>query len=381
MRAASASTRITDPYRAGVVLGESLAELQPEVVFLFSSIHEAVPELLSGFYDGLEHDSTIVVGNTGDGCFETGGVSDFGAAALALASQGKVRWRLERIDGLQDTIEGKLERLIERLQEEDGEPCWAYLASDFRVDVSRVEAIVRSRSQFPIAGGLAMDDRRGMNCFLYVNREIVNDALIVLAAYGDLDFSIVLGNSQRPVGRPGHIDDAALNQIHRIDGIGASDFFERETGKPVLQTDRGILSVRLVDPGHPGEERLRSIMVKEPVNAGSMSFFGGVTAGDSIQVCQASQEIMIAELQTLAETLRDTQRIPAGVLVISCTGRKAFLGALIENEVSALRNVFSPELPLAGFASRGEIAPRHTDSGYTHNLFHNMTYVAVVFWQ
>ena len=84
MRAASASTRITDPYRAGVVLGESLAELQPEVVFLFSSIHEAVPELLSGFYDGLEHDSTIVVGNTGDGCFETGGVSDFGAAALAL---------------------------------------------------------------------------------------------------------------------------------------------------------------------------------------------------------------------------------------------------------------------------------------------------------
>ena len=156
---------------------------------------------------------------------------------------------------------------------------------------------------------------------------------------------------------------------------------ERETGKPVLQTDRGILSVRLVDPGHPGEERLRSIMVKEPVNAGSMSFFGGVTAGDSIQVCQASQEIMIAELQTLAETLRDTQRIPAGVLVISCTGRKAFLGALIENEVSTLRNVFSPELPLAGFASRGEIAPRRTDSGYTHNLFHNMTYVAVVFWQ
>ena len=112
-----------------------------------------------------------------------------------------------------------------------------------------------------------------------------------------------------------------------------------------------------------------------------MSFFGGVTAGDSIQVCQASQEIMIAELQTLAETLRDTRRIPAGVLVISCTGRKAFLGALIENEVSALRNVFSPELPLAGFASRGEIAPRRTDSGYTHNLFHNMTYVAVVFWQ
>ena len=164
MRAASASTRITDPYRAGVVLGESLAELQPEVVFLFSSIHEAVPELLSGFYDGLEHDSTIVVGNTGDGCFETGGVSDFGAAALALASQGKVRWRLERIDGLQDEIDRKLECLIERLYEADREPCWAYLVSDFRVDAIRIETVLRDRSSFPIVGGIAMDDRWGMNC-------------------------------------------------------------------------------------------------------------------------------------------------------------------------------------------------------------------------
>ena len=381
MRAASASTQITDPYRAGVALGESLAELEPEVVLLFSSIHEALPELLSGLYDGLDHDTTIGVGNTGDGCFATGGVSDFGAAALALTSHGKVRWRLERIDGLQDDLEGKLERLIERLQEAGREPCWAYLASDFRVDVSRVEASLRSRSRFPIAGGLAMDDRRGMSCFLYVNREIVNDALIMLAAYGDLDFSIVLGNSQRPVGRPGSIEAATLNQIHRIDGISASDFFERETGKPVLQTDRGILSVRITSAENPGEERLRSIMYKAPVNSGSLSFFGGVTAGDSVQVCQASQDVMISELHTIAEALRDTRRTPAGVLVISCTGRKTFLGALIENEVTALRDVFSPKLPLAGFASRGEIAPRRTGGTYTNNLFHNMTYVAVVFWQ
>ena len=381
MRALSASTVITDSYRAGVALGESLAELEPEVVFLFSSIHYAVPDLLDGLHDGLERDSVIVVGNTGDGCFGTDGVSDFGAAALALTAQGRVSWRIEQIDGLQDEVESKLERLIERLSDEGKEPCWAYLVSDFRVDSIRIETMLRDRSRFPIVGGLAMDDRHGTNCFLYANRKVIDDPLVVLAAYGDLDFSIVLGNSQRPVGRPGSIEAATLNQIHRIDGISASDFFERETGKPVLQTDRGILSVRITSAENPGEERLRSIMYKAPVNSGSLSFFGGVTAGDSVQVCQASQDVMISELHTIAEALRDTRRTPAGVLVISCTGRKTFLGALIENEVTALRDVFSPKLPLAGFASRGEIAPRRTGGTYTNNLFHNMTYVAVVFWQ
>ncbi len=381
MRGASASTVIADPYRAGVALGESLAEIDPEVVFLFSSIHYAGPDMLEGLYDGLDRDNVIVVGNTGDGCFGSGGVTDFGAAALGLTSHGKVQWQLERIHGLQDGVDRKLKRLLERLAEGDKKPSWAYLVSDFRVDVSLVETTLRDGSRFPIVGGLAMDDRRGLNCFAYVNREVLSDALVVLAAYGEPDFSIVLGNAQRPVGRPGMIEAASINQIHRIDGVSASDFFERETGKPVLQTDRGILSVKIAGRENPGEERLRSIMFKEAVNAGSLNFFGGVNAGDTVQICQASQEIMVAELQAIGEALRSSSRIPAGILVVSCTGRKAFLGALVENEVTALRTAFPPGVPLAGFASRGEIAPRQTASGYTHNLFHNMTYVAVVFWQ
>jgi hypothetical protein len=38
MKALSASTQIPDAYRAGVYLGEQLRSLQPEVVFLVSSI-------------------------------------------------------------------------------------------------------------------------------------------------------------------------------------------------------------------------------------------------------------------------------------------------------------------------------------------------------
>ena len=113
-------------------------------------------------------------------------------------------------------------------------------------------------------------------------------ALALLSAYGDIGFSIAVGNAQRPVGHPGHIDAAAANQVRQIDGISAAAFIERETGKPVLQSDRGVLSVRLMDSAALDEGRLRSIMLKAQSSPGAIGFFGGMESGDWLQVCQAN---------------------------------------------------------------------------------------------
>ena len=82
MRALSSKTELFDPYRAGFALGENLAALAPEVVFLYSSMHYATPELLEGLYDGLDSDKAIIIGNTGAGIYETSGFITQGAAAL-----------------------------------------------------------------------------------------------------------------------------------------------------------------------------------------------------------------------------------------------------------------------------------------------------------
>jgi len=381
MRAMSASTVISDPYRAGMALGESIAALDPEVVFLFSSIHYSLPDLLEGLHDGLGSDRVIVLGNSGDGCFSACGVSDYGASALALNSAGEVRWRLERVSPLHGDPAGKLSELFARLADEGDEPCWAYLVSDCRSDVGRLEAALQERIGFPVVGGLSMDDRRGGTGFIYVNREVITDALVVLAAYGDLRFSIAVGSAQRAVGHAGQIESADANEIHRIDGISAVAFVEAQTGKPVLQSDRGVLAVRIVTPGAPDEARLRSVKLEQAASPGSLGFFGEVKVGESLQVCQAQRELMLAEVEDIAGTLRSGKRTPAGALLISCTGRKAFLGSLIDGEISALKRAFAAGLPLGGFPSRGEIAPRQRANGYTRNLFHNMTYVVVMFWQ
>ena len=378
MRAVSSSTVVHDPYRAGVALGEALAGLAPEVVFLFSSVDYAFPELLEGLHDALQRDDLIVVGNSGDGFYETAGVSNHGAVVLGLNSGGQVRWRLERFGQLNEDLEGKVEQLMASLTVDGERPCLGYLISDFRVDAARIESVLRERVTFPVVGGFAADHRQMAKCFLYVNRSVIDDALVMLAAYGDLRFSISVGNSLRAVGRAGLVEAAERAQVHRIDGISAMDFIEREIGKPVLQTDRGILSLLVLDPEVPEEKHLRSIVPDFSMNPGSLGLFCGIAKGRTVQVCVARPEDMVAEAHAIANAACARHGAPAAALVISCSGRKALLGGHIGHETEALKSAFPLGLPLAGFASFGEFAPLSRDGGYTRNLFHNMSYVLLM---
>lgn len=381
MRALSANTSLIDPYRAGIELGESLAPIAPEVVLLFSSTHYCVPELLEGLHDALESDGIIVVGNSGDGIYSTAGACDHGAAALGLNSDGKVRWALESLEGLDDGLEGKFERLTSRLCAGGETPRLGFLFADSRVDAGRIESLLSQWTLFPVVGGLATDNRQRKLSYLYVNRTVISDALVVLAAYGDLRFSIRLGNSQQPIGRAGRVEDAEGGRIDGVDGISAMDFIRRETGKPVLQTDQGILSVQVHDPQVLDETRLRAFVRSSSARPGSLGLFGGIAKGYSVQLCLARPEDMVAEVHALAEAAHAEHATLAAALVISCSGRKALLGPLVNHEVGALTQAFSADLPLAGFPSAGEIGPLRRGRGYTRNLFHNMTYVLLLIEQ
>ena len=378
MRALSASTFVIDPYRAGVALGESLAAIAPEVVFLFTSKHYGVSELLEGLHDALERDDLIVIGSSGDGVYATSGAYDHGAAALALNSDGKVRWALESLAGLNDDLEGKFERLTSRLSVDGETPRLGFLVSDSHVDAGKIEALLSQCVSFPVVGGLATDHRQRASSFIYINRAVISDALLVLAAYGDLHFSIHLGNAQQPIGRSGLVEQAEGTRIHTVDGINAADFIERETGKPVLQTDRGILSLLVRDPDALDERRLRAIVHESAEEPGSLGLFGSIARGHTVQVCQARPEDLVSEVEALARAAQASQSQPVAALVISCSGRKSLLGQLVEREVGALTDAFSADLPLAGFPSAGEIGPLRRGCGYTRNLFHNMTYVLLL---
>lgn len=378
MKALSASTTLLDPYRAGLALGESLQAVAPEVVFLFSSVgYGDGGELLEGLYDALERDDVIVVGNIGDGVYEDRKATDVGAAALALNSEGRVRWLLSAAEGIGADPENTARRALTALDDQlDGErPAFIYVAADFRTDASRLEGVLAT-VDVPIVGGMAGDGYAMTTSRLYANRRALQDGIVMLAAVGAVAFEILLGQSLVPVGEPGRIDAATGTVIRAIDGLSAMGFVEKATGRPALTADRGRLALAVYEPEHPQRKRLRSI--KDTVyDDGHLGIFGGVEPGNMVQVCATGPERVTAEIAQLAEQTRAVPFEPVAALVVTCAWRKNVLGERNGLEVEAIADAH-PGLAVAGWPSLGEIAPLREAQAFTANMFHNMTCVLLM---
>ncbi len=167
-----------------------------------------------------------MIGNSGGGVYETSGVTDQGVAALGLNSDGKVCWRLTAIENAGEDLGSKLEQQFGTLEHEGQTPSIAYLAADFRVDAHTLESYMHQNFLFPVIGGLAADDRLShplsqRSSYLYCNRQIIDKAVAILAAYGPVNFSITVGNTTHYVGNPARVDHSEGNRIYQIDGIPA----------------------------------------------------------------------------------------------------------------------------------------------------------------
>ncbi|MCB1192235.1 MAG: FIST C-terminal domain-containing protein [Leptospiraceae bacterium] len=381
MKAFSVSTHAVDPYRAGLEMGEKLKNQNVEVIFLFSSIHYGDKEdLLDGIYEGLENEEVVIIGNSGDGFYESSEVGNMGAAALGLNSEGVVSWHITHVEDVEKKPAEKTKELFSNMQELLGnrKATFMFLASDFRVDASEIEKIISMEIDVPIIGGLAADDNQMLNCALFKNQSLLKNSIVLLAAVGPINFEISVGNSLTNIGNVGTISEAKGKNIIEIDGTSAMDFIERETGKVVLRSDRGVTSLSIIDSDEPQIKRLRSIVPDFSMADGSLGLYGGIETGKKVQVCNAEPDKIIQEVYAIAEKQKEKGIEPIAALIVSCAGRKWILGDKIEHEVKALTKEFGFSLPLAGFPSFGEIGPLWQEHGYSRNLFHNMTYVLML---
>lgn len=384
MQALSASTQAADAYRAGLELGSTLKAISPEIVFLFSTIHygDSV-EIIEGLLDSLENPGLKIIGCSGDGAFESNYARDVGATALALNSEGAVNWLISHAQGVEKDPVATAEAVFNQSKQllQGRAPSLRVFFSDFRTDASLVEKVLEQQGDCPVIGGLAADDNQMKQCVVYADNEVLHDSVVLLTVDGPFTYSILVGNSIQPVGKSGVIDTAEGSQINTIDGISAMDFIERETGKPVLQSDRGITSLTIIDQDQSDIKRLRSIVPDLSDHERNLGLYGGIEEGKRVQVCQATPEDLIAEVKSIAQTVDKQEFTPVAALIVSCAGRKWLLGSGIEKEVQALKDNLDDELPLAGFPSFGEIAPLKINHGYSRNLFHNMTYVLTLIGQ
>ncbi|MCB1051525.1 MAG: FIST C-terminal domain-containing protein [Acidobacteria bacterium] len=380
MRAKSAHTLETDPYRAGLALADQLKPLEPDVVILFSSIdYGGNEELLQAFYDVLEAPELTLIGSTGEGFLETGKTADMGACALGLHFDQEIRHAMAWRSGVSQHSFSATQEMLDDLTTQLGEkPDLAILLSDFHADGTEIERAIRQYG-VPIVGGFAADDNFDMNtCYIYANQKAQSDAIVVLGLKGPLQFDIHLAHNLEPVGKPGEVTQADKTWLGQVDGQDAMTFVETALGRPVSKVDQGILTLNVLSADNPEKKYLRSIVPDLPSDLEGFHLFGGVQKGSQIQVCMAHPEEVISEVYRVAETLERGKFKPKAGLIFSCAGRKHLLGNEIEHEVRAVRDRLGQDFSVVGFPTFGEIGPIRTQMGWTESFFHNMTYVLLL---
>ena len=382
MQAKSCYSLSTDPYRAGIEIGQALIDLQPEIVFLFSTIHYGgSPELVEAIFELLDPQQTLLIGNTGDGFYERQKVGVAGVSALGINTHGAVKWHMAYEEGVGKMPYETTKRCLEKLHADcqENPPTLYFLTSDFRTDTNKIISALQETALGPVVGGLAGDGYAFENCFVYANTQVLTDGIAVLAVEGEIPFQIHVAHELHPVGKPGEIAASQGTTIQIVDNIPAMDFIEQELGKPLDVIDQGIITFRITDRSNAKEGRILSLLLPEDrIKEKAVKLMGGVNQGNYAQVCLALPEKIIQDVRDIGVSLEKSPFKPMAAIIVSCAGRKKVLADNIAAELQEIIERCPSLMALAGFPSFGEFGPVKSSDGYSRSLFHNMTFILLL---
>lgn len=381
MRALSAKSIQTDPYRAGLEIGMVLAAISPEVVLLFASISydPDFSDFFEALYDGLGSSSVLVFGGTGDGIYQNGGAENYGVSALGITSDGTVVWSAALAEGVgADSYAAARKCALQARAGAAEADCFRMVLADgAKADGQAVVNGIASCISGPFFGGLTGDDRKFTRSKLFLNGREYEDAVAILSGRGQIRFAVNGASGWTPFGRQGVVEQIDGCRISTISGLSAQEFMARELGKPLGESDMGIVPLAAYQHGSTEHFCLRTPSRFHP-ESGALTTFGSVEAGTIVRACSASREEMLGGVQNALDGLAPESLgfSPAAAIIISCAGRKWLMGDSGEKELAALQASLGAAIPLAGFPSFGEISPfRRAGGGYTAVSFHNVTFV------
>jgi hypothetical protein len=383
MRCKSTSSINTDGYHAGSEIGEALRELAPEVVLVFASINYdgQFRDVFDGLRDGLDSATALIFGGTSDGIYETDRVAHHGICALGLNSGGALQWTTHLERGVRADSFAAAQKCATRVSENlGGVVNFAFAFADgVNADGSRIVDGLSTVLATPFVGGLAADDRKFLKSRIFLNGEIHEDAVALLAARGPLSFIVNSASGWCPVGATGIVEETHGSTIDRISGMTPQAFLREQIGKAPGETDLGIVPLATYHAEGQGHYFLRTPSSFD-AETGAATMFGSVEKGASVRVCTAVRDDV---LRAVEDAMRKTKREgfePCGALVVSCAGRKWMLDEGTAAEVEKVLAAVGHRIPLAGLPSFGEIGPFLDGAGgYTPTFFHNVTFVICLF--
>jgi hypothetical protein len=258
-------------------------------------------------------------------------------------------------------------------REQFAEPIFIILISGLTNDGEQIIKGIEDSFLTPprVYGGVAGDDGKFEETFVFLNGTISSDGVAVLLFDGTIHtaFSLIT-SGWRGVGAEKVITHSSGNQVYTIDDIPALDIYKKylnlkEEDIPSLSVDFPLIVKRVdgsivIRAPLAVDRKDRSLIFAGSVPQGSVVTFSSSPGKETIQnsvfdICKASDRIASADL----------------ILIFSCMARHQATGDCVIDEINAAAG--SKETPMIGFFSYGEIG----NNSFGKCEFYNETFTLV----
>jgi len=224
-----------------------------------------------------------------------------------------------------------------------------------------------------ITGGFAGDGDRLVSTWVLVDGHRVAGHASAVGLYGA---AIEVGYGSRggwtPLGPERKVTRSEGSVLLELDGQPALALYNAYLGERAAGLPATALLFPLALRAGPARdsEIIRSVLSIDEARQ-SMTFAGDVPEGATAQMLRGTAERLVDAARGAARMARLPRCSPTLAIVVSCVGRRLYLGQRVEDELEAVADGLGPSCGLVGFYSYGELSPVSTGACDLHN--HTMT--------
>jgi hypothetical protein len=339
------------------------------------SVEEVESLLQSSLAEGLSPSLAIVFASPGHdlaavgSCFGKHDIEVFGAGsagemlndevregsiAVLLLEVSREAYRSHMFDGKDKTFNELGKSIAEWGKTAFEEPAFMVAVAGFLADGDQIiNGIIQTMGrQVPLFGGLAGNEHLSEESLVFNSSHVISDgacALVFNQAVIDLQGVAVSG--WKGIGTTKTITKSRENIVFEIDNEPVLDIYKKYLGlddDPLVLVEYPLLVMR--------DDESYVIRGAGAINEdGSMAYTGTIQEGAKVRFSMPpGLEIVDYSIEQISKVIKQDAG-PDAVVLFSCKARHLALGPLIEDELSAIRELWNA--PTVGSFTCGEIGP------------------------
>ncbi len=243
------------------------------------------------------------------------------------------------------------------------------ISNDGEAIVEGINTIVNNT--FPVFGGLAGDNLQMLKTSVFYNEKCYEDGLVGLVFNDEfIEMQGIAESGWAAIGGTHKVTKAKSNILYEINGEPAVSVFSRYFGSfdGSNDNDNPVQSMSAQYPLQIQRANDYSVL-RAPMFAnadGSVTLVGAVKDGEIFRFSMSPGfEVIDETIDKIGNWKTDKTAEADALIMVSCKGRHAAFGPLLEDEVTGVYNTWKK--PMVGFLSYGEIGSLRGKSCDFHN--------------